>query len=177
MKTDELIKALGRLKVQTGSLVCLGCGYEHNCGVHGCAITREAAVRLSLYEHGLHRTYEPGGAALHRLRRDVLRVAMERRHAMYILSGDKKQIINSDFVERFCISEKPDAALIVASYDKNAKVVTVARYRDLREAQKVLGELLCAIAGGQAYYTMPESLLYAEQRISKDARIKRKGGS
>lgn len=46
MKTDELIKALGRLKVQTGSLVCLGCGYEHNCGVHGCAIIREAADKL-----------------------------------------------------------------------------------------------------------------------------------
>ena len=28
MKTDELIKALGRLKVQTGSLACLGCGHE-----------------------------------------------------------------------------------------------------------------------------------------------------
>ena len=53
MKTDELIKALGRLKVQTGSLVCLGCGHEHNCGVHGCVIMREAAVRLSLYEHAL----------------------------------------------------------------------------------------------------------------------------
>ena len=26
MKTDELIEALGRLKVQTGSLACLGCG-------------------------------------------------------------------------------------------------------------------------------------------------------
>lgn len=47
MKTDELIKALGRLKVQTGSLACLGCGHEHNCGVHGCAIAREVAVRLS----------------------------------------------------------------------------------------------------------------------------------
>ena len=58
--------------------------------MHGCAIMREAAVRLSLYEHalkqvakerdtmlaqlkrlgrlhGLHRAYEPGGAALHRL--------------------------------------------------------------------------------------------------------------
>ena len=45
MKTDELIEALGQLKVQTGSLVCLGCGHEHNCGVHGCAIMREAAVR------------------------------------------------------------------------------------------------------------------------------------
>ncbi len=46
MKTDELIKALGRLKVQTGSLDCLGCGHEQNCGVHGCAIIREAADKL-----------------------------------------------------------------------------------------------------------------------------------
>ena len=28
MKTDELIKVLERLKVQTGSLACLGCGHE-----------------------------------------------------------------------------------------------------------------------------------------------------
>ena len=28
MKTDELIEALGQLKVQTGSLTCLGCGHE-----------------------------------------------------------------------------------------------------------------------------------------------------
>ena len=40
MKTDDLIKALGRLKVQTGSLVCLGCKHEDTCGVHGCAIAR-----------------------------------------------------------------------------------------------------------------------------------------
>lgn len=46
MKTDELIKALGRLKVQTGSLACLGCGHEHNCGVHGCALIREAVNQL-----------------------------------------------------------------------------------------------------------------------------------
>nr|DAW08212.1 MAG TPA: hypothetical protein [Caudoviricetes sp.] len=46
MKTDELIEALRRLKVQTGSLACLGCGHEHNCGVHGCAIMREAADKL-----------------------------------------------------------------------------------------------------------------------------------
>ena len=28
MKTKELIEALGQLKVQTGSLACLGCGHE-----------------------------------------------------------------------------------------------------------------------------------------------------
>lgn len=53
MNTKELIEALGQLKVQTGEPVCLGCGHEHNCGLHGCAIMREAAVRLNLYEHAL----------------------------------------------------------------------------------------------------------------------------
>lgn len=46
-KLDELIRQLRRMKVQTGSLVCLGCGLEHNCGIHGCAVLRSAisAVR------------------------------------------------------------------------------------------------------------------------------------
>mgnify|MGYP001024736569 FL=1 len=68
MKTDELIKALGRLKVQTGSLACLGCGHEHNCGVHGCAIAREAAVRLNLYEHALKQVTKERDAAVKQLR-------------------------------------------------------------------------------------------------------------
>ncbi len=46
MTTDELIKALERMKSETGSLAessfCLGCGHEHNCGEHGCAVIREA---------------------------------------------------------------------------------------------------------------------------------------
>lgn len=46
MKIDELIEALGQLKVQTGSLACLGCGHEHNCGVLGCALIREAVNQL-----------------------------------------------------------------------------------------------------------------------------------
>lgn len=46
MSDRELIAALRRLKVETGSLVCLGCGYEHSCGVHGCAVLRAAEERL-----------------------------------------------------------------------------------------------------------------------------------
>ena len=41
MRDEERLAALRRLKVQTGSLACLGCGREHNCGIHGCAILRE----------------------------------------------------------------------------------------------------------------------------------------
>lgn len=47
MRDHELINALRRLKVETGSLACLGCEHEHNCGVHGCAIMREAADRIA----------------------------------------------------------------------------------------------------------------------------------
>lgn len=46
MKDIDLIQALKRIKVQTGGLICLGCGHEHNCGVHGCAVIRAAAQRL-----------------------------------------------------------------------------------------------------------------------------------
>jgi hypothetical protein len=46
MSSRELIAALRRLKVETGSLVCVGCGYEHNCGVHGCAILRKTIAWL-----------------------------------------------------------------------------------------------------------------------------------
>lgn len=46
MKRADLIKALGRLKVETGSLNCLGCGHEHNCGTQGCALIRAAVKEL-----------------------------------------------------------------------------------------------------------------------------------
>lgn len=47
MKDQELVNAIRRLKVETGSLACMGCGREHNCGVSGCAIMREAADRIA----------------------------------------------------------------------------------------------------------------------------------
>ena len=46
MNTQDLIRAIHRLKVETGSLACFGCGYEHSCSVRGCAILRSAAAAL-----------------------------------------------------------------------------------------------------------------------------------
>lgn len=46
MEHSELLQALKRLQVETGSLACLGCGYEHSCSVHGCAILRAAVDEL-----------------------------------------------------------------------------------------------------------------------------------
>lgn len=47
MKDKDLVNAIRRLKVETRSLACIGCGHGHNCGVSGCAIMREAADRIA----------------------------------------------------------------------------------------------------------------------------------
>ena len=47
MTKAELIKALQNLKVQTGSLTCLGCGYEYGCNTRGCAIIKAAVEEPS----------------------------------------------------------------------------------------------------------------------------------
>lgn len=46
MDREKLIAALRRLAPETGSLCCLGCGYEHNCSTHGCAVIRAAVVEI-----------------------------------------------------------------------------------------------------------------------------------
>lgn len=55
MTDKELIAAMRRLSVETGSLACVGCGREHNCGIHGCAILRAGAERLTELTDELHR--------------------------------------------------------------------------------------------------------------------------
>lgn len=48
MDRNELLRALRRMKVETGSLQCMGCGLEHDCSTHGCAIIRVAISALEL---------------------------------------------------------------------------------------------------------------------------------
>lgn len=46
IKTEGIVQALRRMAAETGSLNCLGCGYEYNCGLCGCAVLMEAANQL-----------------------------------------------------------------------------------------------------------------------------------
>ena len=41
MTPDEL-RQLHRLAIERRPEACLGCGLEHNCSVHGCAVIRKA---------------------------------------------------------------------------------------------------------------------------------------
>lgn len=65
MRDEDLLAALRRLKVETGSIACPGCGYEHNCSVHGCHIMRVAAERLEQLTSAVGRqdvmVYRDGG--------------------------------------------------------------------------------------------------------------------
>ena len=42
----ELARRMREMAVNTGGLNCLGCGYEHTCGVHGCVVLKRAADLL-----------------------------------------------------------------------------------------------------------------------------------
>lgn len=44
MEHEELIRQLRR--IGTDKHHCFGCGYEKNCGIHGCAVIREAIRQL-----------------------------------------------------------------------------------------------------------------------------------
>lgn len=43
---STLTEQLRRMSVETGSLVCLGCEREHNCGILGCALLRQAVETI-----------------------------------------------------------------------------------------------------------------------------------
>lgn len=46
MTRKMLVKRLHEMAVETGGLNCLGCGVEHSCGIHGCAVLKQAAEMI-----------------------------------------------------------------------------------------------------------------------------------
>lgn len=48
MNREQVIKGLRRLKVETGSLACIGCECEDGCSINGCAIIGDAIRFLSV---------------------------------------------------------------------------------------------------------------------------------
>lgn len=67
MDFSATLAALRRLRVETGSLVCFGCGHEHNYSTHGCAILRNAVEHM---EAALS-NYDSLSALVHRLETEL----------------------------------------------------------------------------------------------------------
>lgn len=96
---------------------------------------------------------------------------------MWIMTSDGKSIVDSNYVERFCLVEKPDAVLIVASYSAE-RIVTIGRYADKKEAVSALADLQINLVGNSSSpYIMADSILYHGERWIRDARATRRGGS
>lgn len=72
MEFYELAKALRAMKVETGSLVCLGCRYENNCGIKGCAILVQSASAIDSLQKEVWRAWD-------RARQECARLSAEQK--------------------------------------------------------------------------------------------------
>lgn len=86
MKDPELVSAIRRLKVETGSLACMGCGHEHNCGVSGCAVMREAADRIANQSTHIAALQQE----IEKLRGQNRQLMLERNYVMSIIADVRK---------------------------------------------------------------------------------------
>lgn len=112
MKTVDLIDALRRMAVETGSLVCLGCGHEHNCGVHGCAILKEAADRLERSYRGARTRCKP-----------VIAVAPDGSWTRYTSIKDAAQIVgvNPAQISTACVTGQRCAGMRWEKFEDQSK--------------------------------------------------------
>ena len=114
MPIQELIDALRRMQVETGSLACLGCGWEHDCGAQGCAILRGVKAEL---EEETART-EEAMAANHQLDGVVTNLMdSNRKLADAVKSAEAR-------------AEEAEAALAAAVGDMEAMALTIRRRTD-----------------------------------------------
>ena len=161
MRRNELIQALRQLKVQTGSLACLGCGHEHNCSIHGCAIIRTAVEELEekkdVKGHGenkkiLRRDYSE---EFDKLRKNRIIVShhkygwmsqtypelaqahkcIEERLDLYRKTGNKEYLIDA---ANFCMIEFiypaiPNAKMIPTDSDKSPGLAGGISFKQLME--------------------------------------------
>lgn len=86
MRDQELVSAIRRLKVETGSLACMGCGHEHNCGVSGCAIMREAAGRITNQRTHIAALQQE----IEKLRGQNRQLILERNYVISIIADVRK---------------------------------------------------------------------------------------
>lgn len=130
MRDQELVSAIRRLKVETGSLACMGCGHEHNCGVSGCAVMREAADQIanqSTHIAALQQKIEKLRGQNKQLREAAALVAkesaelLERNYVMSIIADVKKA--GKTWMCQYCAHCKDIASGMMADCDSKKPCV------------------------------------------------------
>lgn len=90
MTNNELAEFLRNMKVETGSLLCLGCGHEHNCGIHGCVILSMAADALDNSERHV--------AALHKEIKGWRRQYQQLREAAALVAKESAELLERRWI-------------------------------------------------------------------------------
>lgn len=86
MRDTDLVNAIRRLKVETRSLACMGCGHAHNCGVSGCAIMLEAAARIANQRTHIAALQQE----IEKLRGQNRQLMLERNYVISIIADIRK---------------------------------------------------------------------------------------
>lgn len=75
MTEKQLAAQLRQMKVNTKGIICLGCEYENNCGIHGCTVIGIAAGTIERYDAALENIksmYDAAYGVAKSVLRDVL---------------------------------------------------------------------------------------------------------
>ena len=75
MTDNQIVAQLRQMKVNTKGIICLGCEYENNCGIHGCTVIGNAASVIEKYDAALENIkamYEAAHGVAKSVLRDVL---------------------------------------------------------------------------------------------------------
>lgn len=84
MDFSATLAALRRLRVETESLACLGCGHEHNCSTHGCAILRNTVE----YMEAALENYDNLSALVDRLETELKSEILSAAELRYRLANE-----------------------------------------------------------------------------------------
>lgn len=119
MRDTDLVNAIRRLKVETGSLACMGCGHAHNCGVSGCAIMREAAARIANQRTHIAALQQE----IEKLRGQNRQLMLERNYVISIIADIRKD--GKTWMCRYCAHCK---GIVSGMADCDSKMPCVMPY-------------------------------------------------
>ena len=125
MTNNELAEFLRNMKVETGSLLCLGCGHEHNCGIHGCAILSMAADALDNSERHV--------AALHKEIKGWRRQYQQLREAAALVAKESAELLERQWIPVENRLPNLDELVLVIASGKPQENITLDNAVELAE--------------------------------------------
>ena len=95
---------------------------------------------------------------------------------MWILSGNGREMVNSDCIKRIFINVQPDVTLVGAEVG-TAKPACLGKYDQVQTAEGELANILQAIMDDRNYIMSGDRSDTHGPRKIMDSRVKRRGGS